>query len=85
MKNFSALMESYNSAGLIKKGRMDDPGYRKALAEANNLINGVVNVKMPSHLLSEAMGTSDFPILLGDNLSSRLLGAYNEAPSTYQT
>ncbi|NCU25484.1 hypothetical protein EOM86_02050 [Candidatus Nomurabacteria bacterium] len=85
MKNFSALMESYNSAGLIKKGRMDDPGYRKALAEANNLINGVVNGKMPSHLLSEAMGTSDFPILLGDNLSSRLLGAYNEAPSTYQT
>ena len=48
-------MESYNSAGLIKKGRMDDPGYRKALAEANNLINGVVNGKMPSHLLHEAM------------------------------
>lgn len=85
MKDFASLMESYNSAGLIKKTRMNDPGYLKNLAEANNLINGVMNGKVPSHLLTEAMGTSDFPILLGDNLSSRLLGAYSEAPSTYQS
>ena len=85
MSNFSALMESYNSAGLIKKGRMNDPVYLKHLAEANDLINKVICGKAPSHLLQEAMSTSDFPILLGDNLSSRLLGAYTEAPSTYQT
>ena len=85
MSNFASLMESYNSAGLIKKGRMNDPGYLKNLAEANNLINKVISGKAPSHMLTEAMGTSDFPILLGDNLSSRLLGAYTEAPSTYQS
>lgn len=85
MSNFSTLIESYNAAGVIKKNRMSDPGYKKLLAEANNLINGVISGKLPSHLLHEAMGTSDFPILLGDNMSSRLLGAYTEAPSTYQT
>lgn len=85
MSNFSTLIESYNAAGSTKQNRMSDPGYKKLLAEANNLINGVISGRMPSHLLHEAMGTSDFPILLGDNLSSRLLGAYTEAPSTYQS
>jgi len=85
MTNFTSLMESYQAVGQNKHHRMNDPGYLKALAEANNLITNVTNGKLPTHMLKEAMGTSDFPILLGDNMHSRLLGAYAGVPSTYQT
>ena len=84
MTKFTDLMESYNSAGLTRHNRMQDPGYLKTLAEANTLINRVISGKTPTYMLQEAMGTSDFPILLGDNLSARLLGSYTDAPHSYE-
>ncbi len=83
MADFSQLLESYQNSGLSRGNRMHDPGYLKKLAETNNFITDVVNGKVPTHYLKEAFGTSDFPILLGDNAYTRLLGAYKDQPTSY--
>jgi hypothetical protein len=85
MKDFSQLLESYQASGLSRVNRMKDPGYLKKLAETNNFITDVVGGKIPAYLLKEAFGTSDFPILLGDNAYTRLLGAYRDQPISYTT
>ena len=85
MSDLSQIIEAYQNSGLVCLNRMQDPGYVKKLAEANDFITNVVNGKIPAYLLREAFGTSDFPILLGDNAYTRLLGAYRDQPISYTT
>lgn len=95
MAEFDTLVESFRGVAPGYQNRMHNPAYLKKLAEANNLMHAVGtgdvsgicpghSVKYAEAMLYEAMSTSDFPILLGDNVYSRLLAAYEEVPSSYQ-
>jgi hypothetical protein len=67
----------------IKRMRRDTPTYRRALAEAAELVSGVYKGRVPMYRLQEAMSTSDFPLLFGDILDRQLLGMYQEWPVTW--
>jgi len=67
----------------IRKVRKDTPIYRRALAEAADLVAKVYQGRKPMHYLQEAMSTSDFPLLFGDILDRQLLGAYEEWPTAW--
>lgn len=67
----------------IRGLRRNDPVYLGKLAEAGGLIEGVIKGRRPLYHLSEAMTTSDFPILFGDILDRTLLASYRETPSTW--
>lgn len=68
----------------IKRMRRDTPTYRRALAEAAELISGVYRGRTPMYRLQEAMSTSDFPLLFGDILDRQMLGIYQEWPTQWQ-
>ena len=57
--------------------------YKKRLAEAAVFVADVLAGKRSSYLLSEAMSTSDFPILFGDILDRQVLAAYRERTATW--
>ena len=65
----------------IRKVRRDTPIYKRALAEAAELVAGVYKGRTPMYRLQEAMSTSDFPLLFGDILDRQLLGLYQEWPA----
>lgn len=67
----------------IRKIRRDTPIYKRALAEAAELVAGVYTGRVPMYRLQEAMSTSDFPLLFGDILDRQLLGLYQEWPTTW--
>lgn len=67
----------------IRKVRRDTPIYRRALAEAAELVSGVYKGRVPMYRLQEAMSTSDFPLLFGDILDRQLLGLYQEWSTTW--
>lgn len=83
MTEFKDILESYQASGSYKSNRMKNPVYLKKLAETNNFIEKAISGEIPGHILKEAMGSADFPILLGDNLNSRLLAAYQGTPASY--
>jgi hypothetical protein len=63
------------------RGRERSPRYRAALSEAMRLHERVLSGNRRASLdFSEAMSTSDFPILFGDILDRQLLGYYRVQP-----
>ncbi|WP_166345096.1 hypothetical protein [Phytoactinopolyspora limicola] len=97
MSEFLDLLESlraedathsrlFDDAGTsVRRGiRRDTPSYKRALAEAGELIANVYKGKVPVYRLQEAMSASDFPLLFGDILDRQLLGKYEEWPATWQ-
>lgn len=60
------------------------PKYMELLVEAAELYAAVVNGKKPGHYLTEAMTTSDFPVLFGDILDRQILANYQNVPSNWQ-
>jgi len=67
----------------IRRTKRDSPIYRRALAEAGELVAAVYRGRKPMHYLQEAMSTSDFPLLFGDILDRQLLGIYEEWPTIW--
>jgi len=63
-------------------GRRDPRFMQKSLAVAQ-LVSDVYEGNRPLYHLTEAMTTSDFPLLFGDNLYRLLLGQYKTYEPTY--
>lgn len=60
------------------------PEYRRRLMEAVTFVNAVYSGRRPAHHLSEAMTTSDFPILFGDILDRQMLAEYRERTGRWE-
>lgn len=69
---------------LSQQRRRRDPKYGQLLAEAATFVREIYTGQRPFHHLTEAMTTSDFPLLFGDILDRSLLASYQEAPSTWR-
>lgn len=67
----------------IRGLRRTDARYLSRLAEAAGFISEIMQGKRPAYHLRETMTTSDFPLLFGDILDRQLLGAYQEAPYSW--
>jgi hypothetical protein len=67
----------------VRTLRRDDPRYKARLAEAAKLIANVYTGRVRPHVLQEAMGTDDFPILFGDVLDRQVLATYRETPYSW--
>ncbi len=58
--------------------------YKRMLVEAAELVQKVVKGRLPTHYLTEALSTDDFPLLFGDILDRQLLGAFRDFPKNWQ-
>jgi hypothetical protein len=80
----ASIHRLFGDAGSSVRGmRRDTPLYKKALAEAAELIKQTITGRSPMYRLQEAMSTSDFPLLFGDVLDRQLLGIYEEWPTAW--
>lgn len=61
----------------------NDPAYRRRLAEAATLVADVYSGRRRPWAFSEAMSTSDFPLLFGDILDRQILAQYAATPQTW--
>jgi hypothetical protein len=59
------------------------PQYQVMLAEALKLVARARTSRRGMDLFNEAMGTADFPLIMGDVLDRQLLGSYTETPQTW--
>lgn len=73
-----------NEGSGVRAVRGNDPRYLARLAEAAKFVAEIASGKRPGYQLTEALGTSDFPLLFGDVLDRQILAAYREAPQTYK-
>lgn len=60
-----------------------DPQYKVRLDEALTIIQRARGSRWGMLRFQEAMGTADFPLLMGDVLDRQLLGTYADAPQTW--
>jgi hypothetical protein len=60
------------------------PEYRRRLLEAVTFVGEVYAGRRPTYHLSEAMSTSDFPILFGDILDRQMLAEYRERTGRWE-
>ena len=68
-----------SATGNIRK----HPRYSQMLVEALRVVENARKSRRGMDVFNEAMGTADFPLLMGDVLDRQLLGTYTEAPSTW--
>ena len=71
------------SGGFRLPGRMSDPRYLDRLERAQDFYLNVLEGRVDSYFMREALSTSDFPLLMGDVLDRMLLGRYNERPPVW--
>lgn len=90
--DFLQLLESGSSSSDLalssdgqRLGRNNpaDPAYRRRLAEAATLVADVFSGRRRPWALTEAMSTSDFPLLFGDVLDRQILANYADTPQTW--
>jgi len=61
------------------------PNYTQLLKESLGIIKRARMGKMGMIRFEEAMGTADFPLMMGDVLDRQMLGYYTEWPQTWPT
>jgi len=71
------------NARSMQESQRANPNYDRKLTEAYKFYQGVLNGRIPSYKLEEAMTVSDFPIMFGDILSRELLGGYASMPVSW--
>lgn len=64
--------------------RRKDPVWESALLEAERFVLSVCRGSRPLYHFTEAMTTSDFPLLFADSLDRQLYGAYEATMPTWQ-
>lgn len=74
----------YAKEGRRVRGGRNDAGYKASLVEAARLYEGVLNGRLPSHRLQEAMTTSDFQYLFADIIDRQMLAAYAHQPVMWE-
>ncbi|HEY7274304.1 MAG TPA: hypothetical protein VH502_16345 [Actinoplanes sp.] len=75
----------YAREGRRVRGGRQDPRYKQSLAEAARLYEGVLNGRIPTWRLQEAMTTSDFANLFGDIIDRQMLARYQHMPVMWQS
>lgn len=78
------LFEGEGTRAGTSKQKANDPKYLQRLLEAAKLVARVSGGSLPFHYFSEAMSTSDFPLLFGDLVDRQILAAYRQVPTTWQ-
>jgi hypothetical protein len=78
----ASLDRLFAGNGRRMRGRQD-PAYMARLAEAAGFIADIYEGRLPTHRLTEALSTSDFPFLMGDILDRQLLARYAEYQPTW--
>lgn len=67
----------------LSKRARSDPDYLAKLGETATFLADVLDGRVSTYWLQEALSTSDFPILMGDILDRQLLGRYQEIQPTW--
>lgn len=78
---FAEGEQGFRSATAIRK----HPQYSRMLSEAMTVLVNARKSRRGMDVFHEAMGTADFPLLMGDVLDRQLLGTYMETPQTWAT
>ena len=60
-----------------------DPNWERQLVEAEAFVADIARGRRPLHHFTEAMTTSDFPLLFADSLDRQLYGAYEATAPTW--
>ena len=81
---FGGSGASYRGVQKGLKRRWGPQKYNRMMYEAMKLTADVFEGKKHLHLLQEALGTADFPLLFGDIIDRQLLANYRETPQTYR-
>ena len=74
-----AAESGFRGCGALRK----DPRYPQMLSEALDVLESARSSRYGMLRFAEAMGTADFPLLMGDVLDRQLLGTYAETPQTW--
>lgn len=82
-RSFSEVWAEAQVAKPRKARRMHDPRYLRRLAECRDFLVALRNGQVSDHVLRETLSTSDFPLLFGDILDTRLLNQYTSTPSVW--
>lgn len=64
-------------------GRRNSPAYVAQLTEAAKFLADVIDGRIHTDRLQEALSTSDFPVLMGDIFDRQMLGRYQEIAATW--
>lgn len=82
-RSFSEVWSEARRAAPGKARRFHDPQYLRRLAEMRDFLVAVRKGQVPEWTIRETMATSDFPLLFGDILDTRLLNQYTATPNTW--
>lgn len=83
-QNEASVKRLFEGEGVRPRSNAGSPKYMKQLLEAAKLVARVSKGTLPFHYFTEAMSTSDFPLLFGDLVDRQILAAYQEVPTTWQ-
>lgn len=80
----ASIHESFGGQRKVSSGvPRKDPRWEAALLEAEAFMQQVRHGRRPLHHFSEAMSTSDFPLLFADSLDRQMYGAYAAITPTW--
>jgi hypothetical protein len=80
----AGLRESFGGQRKVSTGvPRRDPRWERALLEAEAFVSDIRYGRRPLHHFSEAMSTSDFPLLFADSLDRQMYGAYEASVPTW--
>lgn len=68
----------------VFRARNNDPAWKRRLLAVERFMQEIRTGERPIHHFSEAMATSDFPLLFADSLDRQLYGAYQATVPTWQ-
>lgn len=80
---FGDVLKEVRSSVRNRKARMQDPRYLMRLAECAEFLVLLREGHVSDSQLRETLSTSDFPILFGDILDTRLLNNYEATPNVW--
>lgn len=82
-RSFSDVWAEARNNTPRKSARLHNPRYLHKLAECRDFLVAVKRGQVSDHILRETLSTSDFPILFGDILDTRLLNQYAATPTNW--
>ncbi|MGH9196702.1 MAG: hypothetical protein ACRD1T_13285, partial [Acidimicrobiia bacterium] len=78
------IFSADDGKGIRSLTKRESPIYMARLVEAADFVAEIATGQRPVHHFTEAMTTSDFPLLFGDILDRMVLGGYREYPKNWQ-
>lgn len=82
-RSFSEVYQELRMGHSRRSQRMNNVAYVTRLTEMAGFLRMVARGQISDRQLMETMSTSDFPILFGDILDTRLLNQYAATPNTW--